>query len=154
MKTRTFVALLILVLVMPIIAESGTKKKPISDEELIEAFTGTWINEEYYPGKSRAKIVLFADGTWQRYANINSTYYCDGKYTILDKWKDRKGNIWFECRWECFTHNYSGHQLTKISDSGNTFEELYTKSEKFMVEEWDTDNIPVGYRYGIYYRQE
>ena len=99
MKARMLVSILIIVSAVLIIAGSGTKKKPISDEDLSKAYTGTWINEEYdgVVGK-KAKMVLFADGTWERYKSIDSdNFHCQGENTILDKWKDSKGSIWFEC---------------------------------------------------------
>jgi len=148
MKTRSFLSILILVLAVLIIAGSCvTKRKAIADEDLSKAYTGTWINEEYENGK-KAKIVLFADGTWERYYSIDSdNYYCQGENTILDKWKDSKGSIWFECRWECFSHRNSGYQLTRISDSGKTLELEYTTWD--FPTELDTDN----FYYRIYYRQ-
>jgi hypothetical protein len=120
MKTRTFVSILILVFAVLTIAGScATRKKAISDEDLSKAYTGTWINEEYqYVWWRVEKIVLFTDGTWERYPSIDSDYvFCHGKNTILEKWKDSNGNIWHECHWECFTHGNSGHGTTKISDS-------------------------------------
>jgi len=66
-------------------------------------------------------------------------------------WKDSKGNIWYESSWECLSHGDSGYQLVKISDSGNTLEQLVTMQE-LRVEEWDPDRFE--YIYRIYFRQE
>ena len=154
MKTRRLVLILILVLAVLIIAGScATKRSAISDEELLKAFTGTWINEDYkYEWWRVEKIVLFTDGTWERYSNVDSEeVFCKGINNVLDKWKDSNGNIWFECNWECFTHGNSGHRLVKISDSGNTFKMLTVVGE-IRFEEWDPDSYPS--LYWIFYRQE
>jgi hypothetical protein len=156
MNTRTVVSILAIFIALLIITGSGTKKKPITYEELSTAFTGTWINEEYSTDVwKKGKIIIFADGTWERYNRMDikiNVSHCEGKYTISDSWKDVKGDIWFECRWDCFFHGTSGNALMKISNSGNTIEELYTRDIQDKVEEWDPDNK--SYLYGIYYRQE
>ena len=151
MKTRTLVSILILVLAVLIIAAScATRKIAISDEELSDAYTGTWINEE--AGWGIPKIVYFPDGTFKEYIGIDTErFVCAGKDTIIDQWKDPKGNLFYEAKWECFTHGNAGYELVKISDSGNTLERLFT-SHDLRVEEWDPDNIHYNYR--IWYRQE
>lgn len=153
MKARTLVSILILVLAVIIIDGScATRKKAVSDEDLSRAYTGTWINKDYkYEWWRVEKIVLFADGTYERYFSIDSyDVFAQGKNTIIDKWKDSNGSIWYECHWECFTHGNSGYRLTKISDSGNTIEMLAVVGE-LRFEEWDPDSYPT--LYSIYYRQ-
>ena len=157
MKSRALILILTLVLfVLIVIGSCATRKIAISDEDLVKAYTGTWINEEYDGEEDQgAKIVMFADGTWERYEHLDTDKYPvsiinKGRNTILDQWKDSEGNIWFESSWECI-HRAAGYQLTKISDSGNTLEMLFTSYEH-RVEEWDPDDIH--YTYRIYYRQE
>ena len=153
MKTRAFVSILILVLAVLITAGScATRKIAITDEDLSNAYTGTWINEEYddIAGK-KPKKVYFPDGTWKRYRNIDSEYFsCEGEDILVDKWKDPNGTIFFESKCECFSHGNTGYQLAKISDSGNTLELLFTMQER-RVEEWDPDSF--SYNYRIRYRQ-
>ena len=150
MKTRMFVSILILVFAVLIASDSFAQmKKPISDEELTEAYTGTWINPEigYYKPK-----VIFYPGKWEEYTSIDSKKpYCYGDIELMEKWKNSKGDIFFEYRWECMAHGTIGHELIRISDSGNTMERLITRGEK-RVEEWDPDNPFSTYR--IHYRQE
>ena len=154
MKTRRWVSVLILLFsVLMIIGSCATRKKAITDEELSKAYTGTWINEEHErTTNKRAMIVLFADGTWERYTSLKGGYHTKGENVILDKWKDSKGNIWFTADWENFTHHTKGNTMIKISESGNTLEELSTLLIQNKVEEWEPDNPH--YLYRIYYRQE
>ena len=150
MKTRTFVSILILTLGVLILAGSGTKKKPISDEEISKALFGMWMNPENVG--SYPKIAINADGTWERYSSIdNDNLYGYGDYIIMDKWIESKGNIYIGCEWKCLAHKNAGYELVKISESGNTMEMLYVGGNR-KIEEWDTDNAL--YTYKIYYRQE
>jgi hypothetical protein len=144
------VSILTFVFAVLIIAGScATRKIAISDEELSDAYTGTWINEE--AGWGTPKRVFFPDGTWKEYIGIDTERaFCESEDIIIDKWKDSKGNIFFESSWECLIHGDSGYQLVKISDSGNTLELLFTTHE-LRVEEWDPDSIFSTYR--IWYRQ-
>ena len=49
-QTRAFVSILILVLaVLIIVGSCATKKKAISEEDFLEAFSGIWINTDYEP---------------------------------------------------------------------------------------------------------
>ena len=151
MKSRTLVPILVLVLgILIIVGSCATRKIAISEEDLSNAYTGTWINpEEDY---RMVKMVYFPDGTWKRFRGIDSEYFaCEGEDILIDKWKDSTGNIWFEARWQCFIHGYGGYLLAKISDSGNTLELLFTMQE-LRVEEWDPDRFE--YIYRIYFRQE
>jgi hypothetical protein len=137
-------------LAVMVIAEScATRKKAISDEELSNPVSGTWINTEV--GFYKPKVVWY-DGRYEQYTAIeNETPYCYGDIEVLEKWMDSNGDIFLENRWECEYHRNMGYELLRISDSGNTLERLYTKGEKRIVE-WDPGNLH--YTYKIYYRQE
>ena len=160
MKTRTTVLISFLVFGVLIVAGScATRKIAISDEELSNAYTSTWINEEYEDNPNIwAKIVLFSDGTWESYEHLDIDKYplarnAHGKNIILDKWRDSEGNIFFECIWERTDESpRTGYMLVKLSGSGNTMEELYTYNESVRVESWDPENLRFNYR--IYYRQK
>ena len=147
MKTRTLASILIFILAVVIIAGSGTKKKRISDEDLTNAYTGTWINSDYV---YKPKMVLYT-GKWELYNMKREKPVCYGEIELMEKWIDSNGDIFFEYGWECMNHGTVGYELVKISDSGNTMERLYTEG-RMRVEEWDLDSIY--YTYRIYYRQE
>jgi hypothetical protein len=131
------------------IGNCATRKNAISDEELSNTYSGTWINPEV---PAEPKMVYFPDGTWKHYPYIDRDIVCcEGKDILIDKWKDSKGIIWFESSWECLSHGDGGYLLAKMSDSGNTLELLFTTQEH-RIEEWDIDRFE--YIYRIYYRQE
>ena len=150
MKTRTYVSILILVLaVLIVVGSCATRKIAISDEDLSNAYTGTWINPE--ATSEAVKVVYFPDGSWNRYLSIDTDHaFCEVKDTIINKWKDSNGNIFFESKVEDVTHGQSGYNLVKISDSVNTLEMLLTLRD-LRVEEWEPDKFE--YTYYIYYRQ-
>ena len=149
MKTRMCVLILILVSTVLIgTASCATRKIAISDEELSNAYSGTWINPAV---QAEPKMVYFPDGTWKHYPYIDRDIVCcEGKDILIDKWKDSKGIIWFESSWECFSHGDGGYVLAKISNAGNTLELLISKQDR--IEEWDPYGLK--YIYRIYYRQE
>jgi hypothetical protein len=148
MKPRNFILLCgVLLLAIALVDSYATKRKAISEKDLTEAYTGTWINpKDYY----KPKRILYP-GKWEEYTNIESKKpYCYGDIELMQKWTNSKGVIFFEYKFKCMTHGNIGYELVRISDSGNTMEILYTKSEK-RVEEWEPDNY--SYTYKIYYRQ-
>jgi hypothetical protein len=153
MKNRMLVSILILVLaVLIIVGSCATKKKAISEEDFLEAFSGIWINTDYeFKGDtgSMRKVVWYPDGRWEEYSlethELPATY---GRYTITDMWKDSKGDIWYTANWGGILSK--GYLMGKISDSGNTHEQLFTNFGE-PIEEWDLDNKR--YYYRIHYRQ-
>jgi hypothetical protein len=151
MKTKTFISILILVLAVLIIAGScATRKIAISDEELSNAYIGTWINQDIWNTRGFPKIEFFPDRTWYEYASIDSESAShEGELTIIGQWKDSNGNIFFESKFKCMVCGNSGYMLQKISDSENTLEIIYSEGER-KIEEWNTGR----YYYRIYYRQE
>jgi hypothetical protein len=148
MKPRNFILLCaVLLLAIALVGSCATKRKAISEKDLIEAYTGKWINPK--KGYYKPKRILYP-GKWEEYATIESKKpYCYGDIELMQKWINSKGDIFFEYRFKCMAHGTTGYELVRISDSGNTMEILYTKSEK-RVEEWDPDNDY--YTYKIYYR--
>ena len=150
MKTRTLISILILVFAVLIIAGScATTKKAISEEDFFEAWSGTWINKDY--GGDYQKIITYPDGTFENYGKIPSTKPGTwGKMTIIEKWVDPKGNVWYRSQFENFYFGRKGYEMGKISDSGNTLEIIWA-GEDYPIEEWKPDKFE--YNYEIYYRQ-
>ena len=153
MRTRTFVSILILVLaVLIIIGSCATRKKAISEEDFLEAFSGIWINTNYEPKGDLGyvqKFVWYPDGRYEGYSFVtNESPAAYGRYEITDMWKDSNGDIWYTLKTE--TDVGRGYYMGRISDSGNTHETLYDLWGE-PIEEWDPDNVQ--YRYWIHYRQ-
>ena len=154
MKTRTFVSISILVLAALIVVGScATRKKAISEEDFLEAFSGIWINTDYeYKGDYgiMQKVVWYPDGRFELYSLItHEVPAAYGKYELTEMWKDSNGDIWYTLKEE--TNVGRGCFMGRISDSGNTHETLYNLLGG-PIEEWNPDNVR--YRYWVHYRQE
>ena len=158
MKTRTLVSILILVLAVLIIAGScATTKKAISEEDFFETWSGMWADTEYSGTHKRLlKRINHSNGTWEWYYDITGTIpNAKGISTILDHWIDSKGDIWYKASWEStpgsvFAVIPNGYEMGKISNSGNTWELIFTLGES-PIEEWNPDDIR--YTYRVYTRQ-
>jgi len=97
------------------------------------------------------KKVYYSDGRWEEYKKVTNEIKCDwGKATILDKWLDSKGNVWYRTHFESLYLGSKGYAVGKISNAGNTLESIYA-SESYPIEEWEPDRFE--YNYQIYYRQ-
>jgi hypothetical protein len=154
MKTKAIVSILILTLVVLIVAGScATRKIAISEEDLLEAFSGIWINTDYeFKGDVGyvQKFVWYPDGRYEGYSLVtHEAPAAYGRYEIIDMWKDSNGDIWYTLKAE--TPLSKGYYMGRISDSGNTHETLFNRSGE-PIEEWDPDHVL--YRYWIHYRQE
>ncbi len=117
-----------------------------------EEFYGTWVNQEY-KGKSSSrfwvKLVYKSDGTYECYGfDYMTTPGTAGFYTIVEKWTDSEGNVWYKVAWK----SHSGRQkklLGKISNSGNTYEYVSSRHGGDFPDKID----PNAERYRIYYRK-
>ena len=152
MKYRNFLLLCgILLIAIALIGSCATRKKAISEEEFVEAYSGTWINTEYSGDSFRGqKIVIYPDGRWIEYAEVTMDQYrCFGKDTINDMWKDSNGDIWYKATREGFL-DVQGYVMVKLSDSGNTRQEIFHVHGE-PIEEWEPEDVR--YHYIIHYRQ-
>jgi hypothetical protein len=149
MKTKTLIFMSIFLLAVTFLFAEDVKKE-ISDEDFMEAWSGTWINTDY--GRSRPqKLIYYPDGRWETFVRVPNTLHDNwGKDIILDKWLDSEGNIWYRAHWESSYFTSKGYAMGKISNSGNTLEVIWA-SESFPIEEWEPDRFE--YTYQIHYRQ-
>jgi len=149
MKTRMFVSILILnVTVLIILGNCATKQKAISEKEAKDALVGTWINPEYLAtSRYRQKRVFTTEGKAIWYNKVTSKEpMLQQNYTIVESWRDRKGDIWYKLIVGFATDRFK--YLAKINISENTFEYLELGGARFPTE---IDPTHVNYR--IYYRQ-
>jgi len=120
MKARMLIFMSIFLLAVTFLFAEDVKKE-ISDEDFMEAWSGTWINEDY--GRSRSQKLIYSDGRWEEYTLVTNTIHGDwGEIIILDKWLDSKGNVWYREHWESSHFGSKGYAMGKISNSGNTLE--------------------------------
>ena len=137
--------------VLIIFGSCATTKKAIPEEDFFKTWSGTWVNTDYKGGDLPQKIINYPDGTYENYGQLTSTKPGNwGKVTIIDKWVDSKGNVWYRSQWEILYLGTKGNEMGKISDSGNTWEYIWA-SEYTSIEEWEPDKFEYNYR--IYYRQ-
>jgi beta-lactamase regulating signal transducer with metallopeptidase domain len=148
MKLRNFILLSgILLIAIALIGSCATKRKAVSDQDFFEAYSATWVNEAHQ--EPWRKVVMYADGTYEYYTSIDSSeIYFSGIMTFTDKWKEADGTIWYRGRWKDRTGE--GYEMGKISDSGNTFEQIFTIGD-LQIEEWEVGKT--GYNYITWYRQ-
>lgn len=141
--------------VLIVVSSCATKRKAISEEDFIDAWSGTWINKEYSGAPPHVqKRINYPDGAWEAYPKITSTTRSWwGTSTILDHWIDSKGNIWYKFHWEQredIDIPRVGFQMGKISNSGNSWEFILSYGPD-PLEEWEPDNIR--YDHLIFYSQ-
>ena len=152
MKTRNLILSVILIFaVLVLLISCATGKKAYVAKENEEIY-GTWVNTEY--GTMEAlfsqKRITNPDGTWEEYGGMADIAYRTLKYTIIDKWTDSEGNIWYKLITEYGGKAYGAkpfYELHKISNSGLTWE--FVSSTEAYPTEIDPDH-PM---YFIYYRQ-
>jgi hypothetical protein len=118
--------------------------KPKEDEELF----GPWIHSDYYKEGEKEKIIYDPDGTHFVFIfEKDSEPIEENPYTIIDKWTDKDGNIWYKGTLIIpKTHN-SFYLLIKISNSATVYEEVRESAD------YPTEIDVNHYYYVIYYRQ-
>ena len=132
----------------PIFAEDVKKK--ISEKDLWNSLSGTWVNTEYIGAYAwfEQKVIIRPDGKWECYQLTTDTNPSRQGYylTVTETWTDSDGNVWCKTTEEIGDTRY---QLHKISDSGNTWE--FLDAPDTYPSEMDKYNG--NYMYYIRYRQ-
>ena len=146
MKTR-IVTLCIFLIIMAFTAveiygENENFYIPKSNEEIY----GTWINEDMRFQKS----IYYYWGYAEKYREVsNETPAEKSTFTIVEKWSDSKGNVWYK--------NFNRHNasilnvfwIIKISNNGTVYESVYNEGKFPSKDELNVDH----FNYLIYYRQ-
>ena len=115
-----------------------------------EEFFGTWVNHDYNTATSAAKVVRNPDGTALSFGTVDTAVVkTRGKFSIVDKWKDAEGNIWYKAvtTWIMGGVVTTWYGLYKISNSGATMESVASRAEH------PKDLSPKHASYKIYHRQ-
>ena len=90
---------------------------------------GTWVNMDYKWGRPPQKLIFKSDGTFESFVNADSKApTLQGTNLIEKKWKDSEGNVWFKNKWSG-NWGESAYELAKISNSGNTYEYVFSNDE-------------------------
>lgn len=123
-------------------AEEEKAYVPKDDEELY----GTWVNEDYSGGLYGAqKITIHPDGTYETFMKATDTTLESWKdtFTIIDKWTDSEGSIWYKIH--CEGASGPAYSLARISSSGSVYEEVSSHGD------YPTEMDSGHYTYRIYY---
>jgi hypothetical protein len=151
MKNMKHILCVISVLAISISASGLAKGEEAYVPTETEEFYGTWVNPEYKPKASSGfsvKLVYNSDGRWEAYNfEDTSTPTWSGSYTIIDKWTDSEGSVWYKVAWETRGGSYGGKNLVKISNSGNTCEVAQSGTD------YPTEIDPTHPNYRIRYRK-
>jgi len=111
MKTLFRTAVCVAMVIIPAMAYSE------SDE-----IFSTWVNTNYASGSALQKLIYNFDGTFAGYPTTESTDPIQqGTFTILKKWKDSEGNIWYQIKWDGILDE-AGYMLAKLSDNYTSLE--------------------------------
>jgi hypothetical protein len=98
---------------------------PVEDELLF----GTWVNPELRTKSWYPKVAIHPWGLYEVFGSVtDETYDWRGTATIVEKWTDPQGNIWYRQFVRCSLKNfYSGHcfELDRISPEGSTLECIF-----------------------------
>lgn len=130
------------------------EKNQISDEDLVEAYTGTWINDEYNRPYMNPRIVFYADEKYEIYEKLNNkNFEYQYGFNVKEQWVDGDGNIFFKIMAENVNSINARPQtrLIKVNKSKKTLEMLLDDSQLDILE-WDTDALDVVHR--IYYQEQ
>jgi len=178
MKPRLLLSIfMIVVVIMFVVGSCATSKKTVSQTDLVETLSGTWVNhdnpvvrERYKDGffhfqkviRSTHKGVDYYDAEVEYYHAVeDSDFAGHAQYTIKDSWVDRRGNTYCQV----FIQFYTGsrvYALWKLDNTQNVFEENYyywapdEYPSKIIKHDVIEDNrYPTGnLYYNIFYRQE
>ena len=98
---------------------------PAATEELF----GTWVNPELRPPTFYPKLINHPWGLTEMFGSLaDEIYDWRGTSTIVEKWTDAEGYVWYREFVRCSLKNfYSGHgfYLDRISPDGKTLECIY-----------------------------
>ncbi len=111
-----------------------------------EELYGTWVNMDYKPDAQPHQKIINYPGRFENFGSAESeTAKETGTVTITDKWTDSEGNIWYKETFVVYGQKF--YELDKISNSGKTWEFVYSYSK------YPTKIDPKNTNYLIYHRK-
>ena len=154
---RRFLAVAVMILVTAILCVGGfaqQKKKsdfyvPTADEEI----WGTWVNPEHSGGPFYPqKVVNHYWGSIDIYMKATDPApMFKGAHTLVEKWKDRDGNIWYKLYWRDSSGPALYFEIDRISKDGRVFEFCFDMSDFPTEQDLKSKNPRKTYR--VFYRQ-
>ena len=146
MKKRLVLLSLLLVFIVPALAQDYYKFKLPEDSEPIYA---TWVNDKYDGvGRHLQKRIFTSWGYGESFKKITDEKPSfRSTYILVEKWTDSKGNVWYKELEQML--GQKNCLLCKISKDGNTLEAIF-RSAGFASE---SDLNPSYPSYVIYRKQ-
>jgi hypothetical protein len=157
MNTRKLIfGFSVILIILVLLAGCTNKKMDVTEEEFYipdsrEEIYGTWVNTDY-SGRSfqPQKIVNYHWGAYDIFMKAdNDLVSYKGALTIIDKWTDSEGNIWYKSYFKENSTSGVNFELGKFSNNGNTWEFVFDS----IVFPTEDQMNSAGPHYKIYYRQ-
>ena len=147
MRAKKLVYVIILLLFVAPVVLAEDQKKEISVDEAMKYYCITWINPAYYEMPEWTGIkIMNKDGTIKWYRNETSKKpYWNGTFEIEKSWIDKNGNVWLNIIY--YFEIYKKYTVAKISDDGNTLEQVYS----YLA--YPTEVVPDDKTYFIMYKK-
>ena len=144
-RTKVILSVVSILVVLTLTVSYAEQKKgyvPKDDEEIY----GTWVNTDYSLGRMQKMIVKPSEIIRFSSATDESSYQYMLTFTIIDKWTDSEGNIWYRTE-NKDTLGIVYSVLDKISSSGSILEYVWSHYE------YPTEIDPNHVEYRIYHRK-
>jgi hypothetical protein len=125
------------------------QKKEISVDEALKYYCQIWINPAYYENPNMSGLKrMNRDRTFEWYSNEanenKDSPSWSGTFEFEKSWVDKDGNVWINL--DLYVMGYVKYTLAKISDDGNTLEQMYSFS-------YPTEMDPNHKKYFIMFKQ-
>ena len=142
MKARTYASILCFVLAVLFITGSGATEKNAYVATDKEELYGTWVNLDILVQKK----IIYPDGKDETFYSKSAVNpFVTGQITIIKKWTDRKGDIYYHCTWSSNVEPSTQYWLIRISDSGNVVEIVSSPID--FPNKVDPNDLDYGIRY-------
>jgi hypothetical protein len=152
MVTRILMIGMVLLLSVAVFPTSYAKDREFFVPSDNEEIYGTWVNTGYSGELTWAqKYIHYTWGYCEYYSEMeskNPLIGWDCTSTLVDKWTDAEGNIWYK-EFERYQMGDRWYQLVKISNNGTTLEFTWNKRDFPVAADLTQDSAT----YRIYYRQ-
>ena len=98
MKTRVYVVISILIIVVSVFVMSCATDKGSYKREFRKDFVGAWVNPEYnkYRHEPEAKLVIKSDSLMMVYLTESSEWASECTMRIDERWTDAQGYTYYK----------------------------------------------------------
>ena len=156
MKTKPLLSYALLTIAAFILLTGCATMKTSMPTDSIDELIGTWANPENNRSETFRPIGKFEfmpNSTFESYNNADDTLgFLTGSFEVKEKWKDRKGLIYFDTIINLPTGQ--SYSLIRVNKEDDTLEMMYSSQDIGSKLTFDTSagflDVP---SYHIWYRQ-